>query len=46
MFITLRRETYLPWRAVNEHRTELDILVQKPPPKRFFKRICCSLRRQ
>jgi putative transposase len=50
MFITLRRESYLPWRAVDEHGAELDILRQKRRGKaaaeRFFKRICCSLRRQ
>jgi putative transposase len=48
--MTLRRESYLLWRAVDEHGTELDILLQKRRGKaaaeRFFKRICCSLRRQ
>ena len=29
MFVTLRGEPYLLWRAVDEHGVELDILVQK-----------------
>src|SRR5579863_6868854 len=29
MFITLRGEPYLLWRAVDEHGVELDILLQK-----------------
>jgi putative transposase len=41
MFITLRGEPYLLWRAVDEHGAELDILVQKrrdkAAAKRFFK---------
>jgi putative transposase len=45
MFITLRGEPYLLWRAVDEHGAELDILVQKrrdnAAAKRFFK---CVLR--
>jgi putative transposase len=44
MFITLRRETYLPWRAVDEHGAELDILRQKrrgkAAAKRCIKQIC------
>jgi putative transposase len=28
MFVTLRGEPYLLWRAVDEHGTELDILLQ------------------
>jgi putative transposase len=42
MFITLRGEPYLLWRAVDEHGAELDILVQKrrdkAAAKRCFKR--------
>jgi putative transposase len=29
MFVTLRGEPYLFWRAVDEHGAELDVLVQK-----------------
>jgi putative transposase len=29
MFVTLRGEPYLLWRAVDEHDVELDVLVQK-----------------
>jgi transposase-like protein len=29
MFVTLRGEPYLLWRAVDEHGAELDVLVQK-----------------
>jgi putative transposase len=29
MFVTLRGESYLLWRAVDEHGAELDVLVQK-----------------
>src|SRR5260370_7560594 len=40
MFVTLRGEPYLLWRAVDEHGVELDILVQKrrdkAAAKRFF----------
>jgi putative transposase len=43
MFVTLRGEPYLLWRAVDEHGIELDILVQKrrdkAAAKRFFKRV-------
>jgi putative transposase len=42
MFIALRSEPYLLWRAVDEHGTELDIPVQKrrdkTAAKHFFKR--------
>jgi putative transposase len=48
MFATLRGEPYLLWRAVDEHGTELDILVQKrrdkAAAKRFFKRMLRSNR--
>lgn len=43
MVVTLRGEPYVLWRAVDEHGTELDILVQKrrdkAAAKRFFKRL-------
>jgi len=43
MFVTLRGEPYLLWRAVDEHGTELGILLQKrrdqAAAKRFFKRV-------
>ena len=43
MFVTLRGEPYLLWRAVDEHGAELDILVQKrrdkAASKRSFKRV-------
>jgi len=46
MFVTLRGEPYLLWRAVDEHGTELDILLQKrrdpAAAKRFFKRVLHS----
>ena len=46
MFVTLRGEPYLLWRAVDEHGAELDILVQKrrdkTAAKRFFKRVLRS----
>ncbi|NTX19659.1 IS6 family transposase [Burkholderia cepacia] len=46
MFITLRGEPYLQWRAVDEHGVELDILLQqrrdKTAAKRFFKRVLRS----
>jgi putative transposase len=36
MFVTLRGEPYLLWRAIDEHGAELDILLQsratKPRP--------------
>ncbi|MEM5317017.1 IS6 family transposase [Paraburkholderia sp. JHI869] len=46
MFVTLRGEPYLLWRAVDEHGTELDVLVQKRRDKaaarRFFQRVLRS----
>jgi putative transposase len=46
MFITLRGEPYLLWRAVDEHGPELDVRVQKrrdkAAAKRFFKRVLRS----
>ncbi len=43
MFVTLRGEPYLLWRAVDEHGVELDVLVQKrrdkAAAKRFFRRV-------
>jgi putative transposase len=46
MFVTLRGEPYLLWRAVDEHGAELDILLQKhhdkAAAKRFFKRVLVS----
>lgn len=46
MFVTLRGEPYLLWRAVDEHGVELDILLQKrrdkAAAKRFFKRVLRS----
>jgi len=46
MFVTLRGEPYLLLRAVDEHGTELDILLQKrrdkAAAKRFFKRVLRS----
>jgi putative transposase len=46
MFVTLRGQPYLLWRAVDEHGTELDILLQKrrdkAAAKRFFKRVLRS----
>ncbi|ASL48751.1 hypothetical protein bAD24_p00210 (plasmid) [Burkholderia sp. AD24] len=46
MFITLRGEPFLLWRAVEEHGAELDILVQKrrdkAAAKRFFKHVLRS----
>jgi putative transposase len=42
MFVTLRGEPYLLWRAVDEHNAELDILLKErcdeAAAKRFFKR--------
>lgn len=44
--MTLRGEPYLLWRAVDEHGTELDVLVQKRRDKaaatRFFRRLLRS----
>jgi putative transposase len=46
LFVTLRGEPYLLWRAVDEHGAELDILLQKQrdkaAAKRFFKRVLRS----
>jgi hypothetical protein len=46
MFVTLRGERYLLWRAVDEHGAELDILVQKwrdkAAAKCFFTRMLRS----
>jgi putative transposase len=46
MFVTLRGEPHLLWRAVDEHGAELDILLQKrrdkAAAKRFFKRMLRS----
>ncbi|PRY04392.1 DDE superfamily endonuclease [Paraburkholderia sp. BL25I1N1] len=46
MFVTLRGEPYLLWRAVDEHGAALDILLQKrrdkAAAKRFFKRVLRS----
>lgn len=46
MFVTLRGEPYLLWCAVDEHGTELDVLVQKRrdkvAAKRFFRRMLSS----
>ena len=46
MFVSLRGEPYLLWRAVDEHGIELDVLLQKrrdkAPAKRFFRRVLRS----
>jgi putative transposase len=46
MFVTLRGEPYLLWRAVDEHGAELDILLQKrrdqAAAQRFFRRVLRS----
>lgn len=46
MFVNLRGEPYLLWRAVDEHGAELDVLVQKrrdkAAAKRFFRRVLRS----
>jgi putative transposase len=46
VFVTLRGEPYLLWRAVDQHGTELDILLQKrrdkAAAKRVFKRLLAS----
>ncbi|WP_244808411.1 MULTISPECIES: IS6 family transposase [Caballeronia] len=43
MFVSLRGEPYVLWRAVDEHGTELDVLLQKrrdkAAAKRFFQRV-------
>jgi hypothetical protein len=46
MFVTLRGEPYLLWRAVDEHGAELDILLQKRRDKAAAKRLlqaCAAL---
>ena len=46
MFVTLRGEPYLRWRAVDQHGAELDILLQKrrdkAAAKRVFKRVLAA----
>jgi len=46
VFVTLRGEPYLLWRAVDQHGAELDIFLQKrrdkAAAKRFFKRVLAS----
>jgi putative transposase len=46
LFVKLRGEAYVLWRAVDEHSTELDVLLQKrrdkAAAKRFFRRILRS----
>ncbi|KAG8148724.1 IS6 family transposase [Burkholderia catarinensis] len=46
VFVTLRGEPWLLWRAVDQHGVELDILLQKrrdkTAAKRFFKRVLAS----
>ncbi|MGF6507919.1 transposase-like protein [Paraburkholderia sp. 32] len=46
VFVTLRGEPYLLWRAVDEHGAELDVLLQKrrdkAAAKRFFRRVLLS----
>ncbi|MGF6931006.1 transposase-like protein [Paraburkholderia sp. UCT70] len=46
MFVCLRGEPYVVWRAVDEHGTELDVLLQKrrdkAAAKRFIRRVLRS----
>jgi putative transposase len=46
LFVTLRGEPYVLWRAVDEHGAELDILLQKrrdtAAAERFFRRVLRS----
>jgi putative transposase len=46
VFLKLRGEPYVLWRAVDEHGSELDVLLQKhcdkAAAKRFFKRVLRS----
>ncbi|MGF6978199.1 putative transposase [Paraburkholderia sp. JPY465] len=46
VFVTLRGEPYLLWRAVDQHGAELDILLQKhrdkAAAKRFFRRVLAA----
>jgi transposase-like protein len=48
VFVTLRGEPYLLWRAVDQHGVELDIVLHKrrdkAVAKRFFKRLRDRLR--
>ncbi|PRX97646.1 DDE superfamily endonuclease [Paraburkholderia sp. BL25I1N1] len=50
MFVTLRGEPYLLWRAVDQHGMELDILLQKRrdkvAAKRFFRRALAACQRR
>jgi putative transposase len=45
MFVKLRGEPYVLWRAVDEPGSELDLLLQKPrdkAAKRFFRKVLRS----
>src|SRR5713226_729832 len=45
MFVTLRGEPHLLWRAVDEHGAELDILLQKrreKPQPNVSSSVCCA----
>ena len=46
MFVSLRGEPHVLWRAVDQHGAELDVLVQKrrdkAAAKRFFKRVLAA----
>ena len=46
VFVKLRGEPYVLWRAVDEHGIELDVLLQKrrdtAAAKRYFERMLCS----
>lgn len=48
VFVTLRGEPYVLWRAVDQHGIELDILLQKrrdkAAAKRFFERVLAVCR--
>lgn len=44
MFVTLRGEPYLLWRAVDQHGAELDVLVQKRRDMLAAKRFLLSSR--
>ena len=48
LFVKLRGEPYVLWRAVDEHGMELDVLLQKKrdkaAAKRFFRQILRSIR--
>ncbi|SIT47772.1 transposase (fragment) [Paraburkholderia ribeironis] len=45
VFVTLRGERHLLWRAIDQHDTELDLLVQKRCDKAVAKRFFCRLLR-